>query len=563
VKRTSWLSWRVYLFAAPIDVVVLVLGADHTLKNSTDVVMWALVAMIAHAAIAPFISIAIAISNHFNSWKTDFLTLVALGAIRGIAITICMTAFSLERTVSNAYKIFNSSIALPLWFIALAIFIESRRAYQHEFQRLFAKAMRKEQETHERHNLLPKGESSAEELIARLQFITSNLAADIQSLLKRPEALKDFSIEASKIQNLIDNDLRPASAELWQANAVTTPKISFLALVHISLLGQKLLVFPVVLSSAVYLFVGLNGTYGMRVALIQCLFVSLFDLAIFQIGELLYSSRIVNRKKANLLILMTGFFLPFLFQFSIFPESFFGTSDTLTKFIYQTFLSITYIVLLFAFNSHKVVSQQRNEVISSLERHLEGEKFVPSLIAGGAAIHNANIAQYLHGEIQAGLTASSLLLQQAAKSGDTALANEALERAASLLSQDHTNISYTRMATPEVKLEKIISGWKGIADISISLPPVSQLDEAVLRNSVALIEEAIANSIRHARATEIQVSSVLNSDLLTISIISNGDSMTKGKAGLGTKLFNDLASEWSYANESGHNRLTFILINRI
>ena len=185
------------------------------------------------------------------------------------------------------------------------------------------------------------------------------------------------------------------------------------------------------------------------------------------------------------------------------------------------------------------------------------------MIAGGAAIHNANIAQYLHGEIQAGLTASSLLLQQAAKSGDTALANEALERAASLLSQDHTNISYTRMATPEVKLEKIISGWKGIADISISLPPVSQLDEAVLRNSVALIEEAIANAIRHARATEIQVSSVLNTDLLTISIISNGDSMTKGKAGLGTKLFNDLASEWSYANESGHNRLTFILLNRI
>jgi len=185
------------------------------------------------------------------------------------------------------------------------------------------------------------------------------------------------------------------------------------------------------------------------------------------------------------------------------------------------------------------------------------------LSAGRKSVRNADIAQYLHGEIQAGLTASSLLLQQAAKSGDSDLANEALERAAGLLSQDHTNISYTRMAKPEVKLEKIIAGWKGIADISISLPPSVQLDETVMRNAVALIEEAIANSIRHAHATQIQVSGILKEDLLTINIISNGDSMVKGKAGLGTKLFNDLASEWNYASESGQNRLTFVLVNKL
>ena len=543
--------------------IVLVLAADHTLTGLKDIFIWALVALTAHAAIAPFISIAISTSIHFSNWRVDLITLIILGAIRGIAITVCTNTFDLELTVSNAYKIFNSAIALPQWFIVLAIFIESRRSYQREFQSLFAKAMRKERETHERQNLLPKGESSAEELIARLQFITSNLASDIQNLLNRPGVLSDYSLEAARIQNLINDDLRPASAELWQANAVTTPKISFAALAHISLLEQRLRVVPVVLFTVPYLFVGLNGTYGLRVAVIQCFFVSLFDLTVYVLGETLYSLEVFSRRSANLLILAGGFFLPFLIQFFIFPEGFFGSDVPLTKFIYQLFLSTTYITLLLAFNSYKVVSEQRREVIASLERHLSGDKFAPTLVAGGAAIRNADIAQYLHGEIQAGLTASSLLLQQAANSGDSELANEALERAASLLNQDHTNIAYTRMATPEVKLEKIISGWKGIADISILLPPSAQLDEAVLRNSVALIEEAIANSIRHAHATEIKVSSVLKDDLLIINIISNGDSMTKGKAGLGTKLFNDLASEWSYAAESGHNRLTFILVNRL
>ena len=542
--------------------VVLVFAADHELLGFADAAIWALVGAISHAAIAPFVSLAIPFSKHFNNWQADLLALIGLGIARGIAINLCVDSFSLVQTVADGYKVFNSAVALPQWFIGLAIFIESRRAYQREFQSLFAKAMRKEQETQERHSLLPKGESSAEELIARLQFITSNLANDIQTLLKRPDALKDYSLEASRIQHLIDDDLRPASAQLWSTNIVSTPKISFWALVQISLFAQRPRAILVILASIPYLFVGLNGTFGLEVALSQCLIVATADLLIFGFAELVFYLKLLNRFKTNLMLLIVTVISPLLLQLNL-PEQYRFTDNLVGILMYQGFLSVTYIALLLAFNSYKVINEQRSEVIASLQRHLSSDKYSASLAAGGASIRNSDIAQYLHGEIQAGLTASSLLLQQAAKSGDSDLANEALERAAGLLNQDHTNISYTRMAKPEVKLQKIIAGWKGIADVTISLPSSAQLDEVVLRNSVALIEESIANSIRHAHATQIQVSGILKEDLLTINIISNGDSMAKGKAGLGTKLFNDLASEWSYASESGQNRLTFILVNRL
>jgi signal transduction histidine kinase len=542
--------------------VVLVFAADHELLGFADAAIWALVGAISHAAIAPFVSLAIPFSKHFNNWQADLLALIGLGIARGIAINLCVDAFDLVQTVTDGYKVFNSAVALPQWFIGLAVFIESRRAYQREFQSLFAKAMRKEQETQERHSLLPKGESSAEELIARLQFITSNLANDIQTLLKRPDALKDYSLEASRIQHLIDDNLRPTSAQLWNTNVVSTPKISFWALVQISLFVQRPRAILVILASIPYLFVGLNGTFGLEVALFQCLIVATADLLIFGFAELVFYLKLLNRFKTNLMLFIVTIISPLLLQLNL-PEQYRFIDNLVGILIYQGFLSVTYIALLLAFNSYKVINEQRTEVIASLQRHLSTDKYSASLAAGGASIRNSDIAQYLHGEIQAGLTASSLLLQQAAKSGDSDLANEALERAAGLLNQDHTNISYTRMATPEVKLEKIIAGWAGIAEISISLPPSVQLDETVLRNAVALIEEAIANSIRHAHATEIKVSSVLKNELLTINIISNGDSMVKGKAGLGTKLFNDLASEWNYASESGHNRLTFVLVNKL
>ena len=114
-----------------------------------------------------------------------------------------------------------------------------------------------------------------------------------------------------------------------------------------------------------------------------------------------------------------------------------------------------------------------------------------------------------------------------------------------------------------LKIQKITDAWKGIADISVALPSFELLGETTLRNSVQLIEEAIANSIRHAQASDIKISGVLKGDVLTISIVSNGNPIAKGRAGLGTKMFNELTEEWNYASESGHNRLTLTLINSL
>jgi len=562
MKRTSWISWRIYFVTLPIDIVVLILAADHRIRSWDDVLIWGFVALMAHASLIPFIAIGVTQSQQWRSWKFDLSYLFLLGAMRGITINYGVDTFDLEQTVSDGYKVFNSMVALPQWFVGVAVFFESRRNYQNTFRELFAKAMRREHETHERQSILPSGTSSADEAIARLQFITSNLAADIQKLLKRPDALNDYTLEANKIQHLIDENIRPVSAELWRENKVNTPKISFLTLVQIALLESRLRVFLVVAISVPYLFVGLNGAYGFEIAVFQCILITIFDLSIFAIAELLHWLKLLKRNQANILLLVSSFFLPFFIQFDFVPEEFAISSSSTSIFFGQLLLSMTYFSLLIAVNGYSVVNKQRKEVIASLEKHIAGGKYSTNVVQGGTAQRNADLANYLHGEIQAGLTASSLLLQQAAKSGDSDLAHEALERASGLLNQDLTNISYTRMATPDVKIQKIVDAWKGIADISVALPPFDQLVDGVLRSSVQLIEEAVANSIRHANATDIKISGVLNKELLTITVISNGDSMTKGKAGLGTKMFNDLSAEWNYAAESGHNRLTFTLVNQ-
>lgn len=561
MKRTSWITWRIFFTTIPIDIIVLILAADHTVKSFREACVWGLVALISHISLIPLVTVGVAQSQQWRNWKFDLGFLFLLGANRGLVINICVDQFDLVQTVSNGYKVFNSMVALPQWFVGVAVFIESRRNYQNTFRKLFAKAMQREQETHERQQILPHEFSKTDETIARLQFITSNLASDIQKLIKRPNELNDYAIEAEKIQHLIDEDLRPASAELWRDTAIKSPKISFWTLVQIALLESRLRVLLVMLISVPYLFVGLNGAYGFEIAIFHCLLVSLFDLTIFGISELIYKFKILNRAGSNLFLLGTSFFLPFFIQFNFVPKNLAISSNSVAIFLGQLLLSTTYIALLITVNGYTVINRQRAEVISSLERHISGDRYHSWINESSTAQHKADLANYLHGEIQAGLTASSLLLQQAAQSSDSDLAQEALERAYGLLNQDLTNISYTRMAAPDVKIKKIVEGWKGIADITVSLPPFDQLNENVLRSSVQLIEEAVANSIRHAKATDIKVSGILKKDLLTISIISNGEPMVRGKAGLGTKMFNDLTAEWNYEVESGHNRLTFTLLN--
>jgi signal transduction histidine kinase len=541
----------------------LVFAADHSLKSWNDVFIWGLIAFISHLCLIPLVAVGVIQSQQWRSWKFDLVFLFLLGATRGVVINYCVELWDLTQTVSYWYKVFNSTVALPQWFVGVAILFESKRDYERTFRELFARAMRKEQETHERRDMLPVGNSNVDEAIARLQFITSNLAADIQQLLNRPKLLSDYTIEANRIQELIDNDLRPTSAELWRTNKVNTPKIPLKTLLSISLLENRLRVPFVVLISVPYLFVGLNGALGLRIALVQCLFILSYDLMVFALAEALHKFKITSRAISNLIILVPGFIVPCLIQIYFLPTEVKTSNAFIDLFLYHNVLTVTFIALLLTVNGYNLVKSQREEVLASLESHILGEKYNAPLSQGGDAQHKSDLANYLHGEIQAGLTASSLLLQQAAKSGDSDLAQEALERATGLLNQDLTNITFTRMAAPALKIQKITDAWKGIADISVALPPFEQLGETTLRSLVQLIEEAIANSIRHAQASDIKISGVLKDKVLTISIISDGNPMAKGRAGLGTKMFNELTEEWNYSTESGHNRLTLTLINSI
>ena len=556
MRRTPWLSWRLYFLTIPIDVIVLLLSSDHASTGSNDFFNWLILSLIAHGSIAPITAIALIFTSRANSWKAELCVLLVLGAVRGVAIDLGVWLLDLEPKVSFIYKVFNSTISLPLWFIGLALLVESRRQFQQEFEALFLRSLRKEQTSAEKlsSNL---GQVNDGEQIKQLQSLATGLAIEIEETLNLPTQKINYAKQVEKIHDLINKKLRPASAELWNGSNLSTPKLSISTLIRISLLEHKLKVIAASLLFSPYIFIGLNGSQGWQFAIIQTLLATVLNILIFMIYEMLYKNGLINRKSANILIMGSSFVIPLLTILFILPDSLFWAESDATKFFYQLFLSSAHISILLGFNLYKLLDQYRSTVLANFEQIAKGEELFPFSNADLTASRDIDLARYLHGELQAGLIATSLILERAIKAGDTNLANHALRSTVDILNQDHARVSQSRTSSPHARLEKISSGWKGIAEVKITLDWIDDLETLVLNDIITLIDEAVSNAIRHAKASSILVTGSRVGEVLHFEILSDGAGMTAKSVGLGTKLFNELASNLTYSKNGEQNILKF------
>ena len=556
MKRTPWLSWRLYFLTIPIDAIVLLLSSDHASTGSSDFSRWAILSLMAHGSIAPVVALALFFTSKFQNWKFDLIALIIIGIFRGVAIDVGFVILDLEPTVSFWYKVFNSAISLPLWFIGIAVFVESRRQFQREFEALFLRSVRKEQNSTDEQFQYPVVVDD-KELIQHLQAVASDLAHEIDGALALPVSQVDYAKQASKIQDLINRELRPASAQLWNGSTLTAPKLSIRTLVRISLLDQKLKVTAASLFFSPYIFIGLNGTLGWRLAAIETLLAASLNILVFLICEGLFKSGLLNRKFKNMAIMGSSYVIPFMAIVFLLPSNMFWTDSVATTFFYQIFLTASHILILLGLNLYKLLGQQRAAVLQSFEQIIEGSEVLSISSDDLNAVRDIDLARYLHGELQAGLIATSLLLQRASNTGDTELARHALRSAANILRQDHARISQSRISSPQSRLEKISAGWRGIAEVRIDLDWIDSLETSSLNDLIALIDEGVSNAVRHAKASTITVSgSQVNADL-HIEILSNGSGMTKQTPGLGTKLFSELTSSCEYSKQGDLNLLKF------
>jgi len=159
-------------------------------------------------------------------------------------------------------------------------------------------------------------------------------------------------------------------------------------------------------------------------------------------------------------------------------------------------------------------------------------------------------AVYIHGKILTRLASTSLKLDSDSTAGDSKAFEETVENLNTLLKDPDSEFE---IVTAELHKEVIsrLDPWIGLLEINVYIDPALASNQTPrVRELGEVVEELISNSIRHGKATKIELK-VLRSGAKDVEIIAIDDSTvapssTEQKFGLGTLIFN-LASDgrWS------------------
>jgi signal transduction histidine kinase len=542
-------EWRYYFWLIPLDIaVVLILIAPKPLETS-DLARWTVLALISHAIMAIPFGMLKGRWWVTKSLNREIAALVIVGLVRGFAILDFGLLMDLPQVEPYLLRPLNSSVVVPTWFVIIHFLVGSRRDFAEDYRVLYIKIIREKLERLDG----SKSKLGIAEIEARIEETLAPLRAKIETLHGSKISPARLAEEAMIIQSHVEGKIRPLSHELWQKRTVRVPSLGQLRLFSITILKTRLPLGVTILPSAVFSIVGLAPYMGFSDLIVHQFVNSSIVLAIF----LFY--RFVFTKTTQIAVMNLSAFLGAL----ILPH--FG-GNLLTQFLgFEKVPPLAQIVgilwfffLLISFGAAMAVSEYHAEIMLILRQQLE-EVMIPSDTSESEEIAS-RFARYLHGEVQSELLSASMILNEAARSKDTRLGRQGIEKAAEVLRRTHSQYAVGSNIAPEVKIQKIVDAWAGIAEIEIQIQEGVSIDLVNFLHLSEVIEELVSNSVRHAGSTAIHIQVNQEDGDAQIIFTDNGKGFSPGKPGMGSSLLQSRIKVLNSKSSKTGNILTFELL---
>ena len=200
------------------------------------------------------------------------------------------------------------------------------------------------------------------------------------------------------------------------------------------------------------------------------------------------------------------------------------------------------------FESGAKVKAQLDEVGREL-----GFKHPPS--TGPEILRSRKLARHLHGQVQNRL----LALIGGVQSGDKASKDELLSKIDLVLQSALEPFEAPITSAQELE-ESILAQWSGLVEINIEfLPKEMVLTQDTWSLVSGVVEEGVANAVRHGFASNVKISAVYTDSDLTISIRDDGTGPRQGRPGIGSAFFNAISNDWILKETGSGSKLKLVL----
>jgi signal transduction histidine kinase len=543
-------NWRYFFWLIPVNVfTVLVLIAPPPLTFG-EAISWTFLALISHALMAIPFAIFRRIDWVIGKLRYEIGAMAIVGAIRGFAILDVGLLMDLPQLEPYLLRPLNSAVVVPTWFLVIHFLIGSRLEFAEDYRVLYLKLVRG---NIERINV-GKASANVKEIEQRINAVLEPLRDKIELLHGNKISAVRLAEESMIIQSFVEEKIRPLSHELWQRKEIQVPRLGFFALITFTLFRTKL---PIALTIFPYTIFSLVGLASI-IPLSDAFWYQSKTAALLMIIAYLYKyfyERISEKAVLNTLAIILTLFLPLVTSRLMDSLLDFESVPALGELVGLVWI----FLLLLSFGASLAVSKYHEEIMSVLRNQLK-DVVIDSQAKESEEV-SARFAKYLHGEVQSELLSASMMLSQAAKEKNSRIGRRGIEKTAEILRRDHSQYVVGSELVPEVRMQKIIDAWAGIAKIEIELVGTGVIQEDSLASLSDVVEELVSNSVRHGGASEISVKVSRKAGSLSVIFKDNGNKRGKGKPGLGSSLLKSLITEVKKVETQDGSVTTFQLIN--
>jgi len=244
---------------------------------------------------------------------------------------------------------------------------------------------------------------------------------------------------------------------------------------------------------------------------------------------------------ATLFTLVLNVYISGLFL-KVFNSQIFGAVELnryILNFVWE--LSI-FVIVSFIYN----LFRSELDVRLFVKQLIDSSKIDQSLAQDEALRVQNDIARYLHGNLQSRMMSLGLTLKMSQQKDEESLSS-AMSIADSLLNSPFAEYldQHTRALIEEVDFA--VGKWDGLLNVKTDIEDLDEKLSFVQKRAIgAVVEEALANALRHGFAKEVDIRIYQGKTGISIDITDDGIGPRMQKPGLGTRLYDLVAiNGWS------------------
>lgn len=466
------------------------------------------------------------------------LLLIALGgALRGVVINLMPPLFGLQDDVNIFLRALNSSITVAIAMAAIGFIAEGQERYIQEYQDLYRRflLLKRERQIY----ITTKPAERLSEVSAYIDKVTATLRGRLASLDDSEISEEDAASVAEDIKQIIEKRIRPLSHRLWLDRSNHVLRFRFSRMVLDALLARQVPYVSISLFFFLTHLIGIGIPEGIVVALGSAIPAAIVIFLLLFAEDVLRDRHIVIGGWLHPVVLVLIAIIPSAITMEMLEILADGRPNA---YIFWLLASMNPLLTVLITMINQIFTN-RAKILELLDKAVTDDLLEEHLHTLAKMNQDSEIATYLHGSLQAELTAIALQLQQAATAGDSIGVRKMVKMAQIVINRDISEDFTSHENSPLDKLNDFARAWQGIADIKLSLADTEYYSIDFLSDVSQLVEEAVSSAVRFGLANAVEVRGQREGNYFHLTISDNGRSTGVGGAGLGSRILDELAPE--------------------